>query len=376
MTKTTTNIAVWDEKLFLSTEGKKAWSELLAHSSADPLFLSWSWMSVWWQHWGGRPNDELIILAAYQNGQLVGLAPLYKNVTRILKRTFSVRRVEFLGTRYQGSSGFRTEYLQFIARDGFENEVTPLLFEYLFSRIKFDEVLLSDTNTANLNLDQHCPTKLLSNSIQRQLSSEDAYAINTSGSFSEYLSSLGKNTRLKLYNRRKLLSQYGDVKCVALDLDTNINSAFEVLIPFHLSRYDNDGFKPTHINMLNSFVSTMGYRQADSSILFLDERPLSVIINLRAQGRIYNLQLGFEQNFDKRISIGTLHIGYALEQAFNDPEITAFDFLAGHGKSENYKVRLSNQTCSLATTHIVINPILKLLYQFNDHLIRPLKRLF
>jgi len=40
----------WTVEEWLSNE--VAWSQLLAGSNADPLFLSWEWQTRWWQCYG------------------------------------------------------------------------------------------------------------------------------------------------------------------------------------------------------------------------------------------------------------------------------------------------------------------------------------
>jgi len=68
-----------------------AWNLLLACSSADPLFLSWEWLTHWWQCYGGSLGRAPDILAFYRGEDLVGLAPLYhRRVMRGLRLAHSV----------------------------------------------------------------------------------------------------------------------------------------------------------------------------------------------------------------------------------------------------------------------------------------------
>jgi len=51
------------------------WDELLADSDARALFLTWTWISTWWEVFGA--DRRLYILAARDaSGTLLGLAPL------------------------------------------------------------------------------------------------------------------------------------------------------------------------------------------------------------------------------------------------------------------------------------------------------------
>jgi CelD/BcsL family acetyltransferase involved in cellulose biosynthesis len=74
------------------------WRRLHAASGADNPFLSWAWAAACWQHVcrGRRP----FLLAARQNGRLVGVAPLQ------LERRWGFRVVSFLGMKWSEYIGF------------------------------------------------------------------------------------------------------------------------------------------------------------------------------------------------------------------------------------------------------------------------------
>ena len=57
-----------------------AWNSLLARSSADALFLSWEWLTRWWQCYGATLGRRPDILAFYHGDNLVGLVPLYRRL--------------------------------------------------------------------------------------------------------------------------------------------------------------------------------------------------------------------------------------------------------------------------------------------------------
>lgn len=53
------------------------WNDLLRRSRFDTIFLTWEWQSTWWKHLG-RIRGPLYLLAARQEGRLVGILPLYE----------------------------------------------------------------------------------------------------------------------------------------------------------------------------------------------------------------------------------------------------------------------------------------------------------
>lgn len=98
-----------------------AWDDLVAASAEDNPFRRWLWNWTWWKHYGqGR---RLAILAARDNGVLVGLAPLYLHTEPLRPAGRELRLL--------GSTDVCSEYLGLIARRGTETEVVPALLTFL-----------------------------------------------------------------------------------------------------------------------------------------------------------------------------------------------------------------------------------------------------
>jgi CelD/BcsL family acetyltransferase involved in cellulose biosynthesis len=63
-----------DETGFAALRGE--WNDLLRSSRFDTIFLTWEWQSTWWRQVGAA-RGPLYLLAARQDGRLVGILPLY-----------------------------------------------------------------------------------------------------------------------------------------------------------------------------------------------------------------------------------------------------------------------------------------------------------
>lgn len=197
----------------------------------------------------------------------------------------------------------------------------------------------------------------------------NTYGIDVSdNSFAAYLDALGSNTRLKLFNRRKNLEALGvlEIKNIWPDKErflTIINS-------FHERRWGKpcyQGKNASFILLLLDELAKEG-RRIDLSVMTLNNKPISVILDITINGRVYNLQSGYEENFAKGISLGTVHFGYQIEAAFKSDKIDFYDFMAGNGKNTNYKARLANKSAQFNTVLLVRNPILKMLYKIHQRL--------
>jgi hypothetical protein len=331
--------------------------------------MSWQWLSQWWINWGSRSSDRLYIIAIYIKDELVGIAPLYIYESTYLKGLIPVKRLQFLGSRYTGSSGIRSEYLGPIVKRGLEIEVNTLISQEIFKNRDWDEIVFSDLVKGDYFHQLIIDDADNNNLRTRILVSDDCYSVDTDGSFSGYLETLGKNTRLKLFNRRKALTEHGDVSLEYVDL-SKCDDIFQCLNEFHLVRYGKPAFSELNVAILRKVIDSLpeSAHFKCSSLLKVDNRPVSAMVNIFLDGKIYNIQLGFMEGLDKRISLGTLHLGYTIEMAFESEEIRSFDLMAGEGKSSNYKSHLAQKHATLESIQILRKPIIRLLYFVNDSL--------
>jgi hypothetical protein len=181
-------------------------------------------------------------------------------------------------------------------------------------------------------------------------------------SFDQYLASLGSNTRLKLFNRRKNLSALGDVRIRNVWPDQEY--FYQLLNTFHEKRWGKPCYRGRNLSFMRELLNNLVAQgqHVDLSVMTLNDEPVSVILDIAFNGRIYNLQTGYLENFANKISLGTLHFGYQLEAAFAAPEIDFYDFMAGSGKNADYKTHLANKTGEFHSLLLVKSPLLKMMY--------------
>jgi CelD/BcsL family acetyltransferase involved in cellulose biosynthesis len=99
--------------------GRAAWNKLLQQSETRSVFLTWQWLSTWWECFS--EGATLFTFAVERDGELVGIAPL------VVRRERGTRYVEFLGI---GSS----DYCDFIASEDDKPEVVRTVLEALLKR--------------------------------------------------------------------------------------------------------------------------------------------------------------------------------------------------------------------------------------------------
>ena len=103
------------------------WKDLLRSSSSNNPFLTWEWLHAWWKHLNG--GRTLQILDGYRSEvyRLIGVAPLCVSRGRLP----GLSQLEFLGTGWAGS-----DYLDLIARRGYERDTVDAFADWFESRAK------------------------------------------------------------------------------------------------------------------------------------------------------------------------------------------------------------------------------------------------
>lgn len=355
---------------------RQPWGELVAQSDADPLFMSWPWLSAWWETWGRELGLELLVLVVKNADEWVGIAPCY--IARHSRR-FSMRvdRIHFLGNAWRIAPTVRTEYVDIIAPKAWREGVGRALEAWLMDQ-PWDELVICDhVDGAIMGETPEPPDKpsVFSTLVQADLRAEASgwlrvrrkldygVRINTQGQFGDWLASLSKSSRLKIYNRRQYLDARAQLAFVQPQ-DHAWALQMGLLNRFHQQRWGRPCFEGKSLDFHRRLLTRLEpTQQVQFSNLLVDGQVHSVLYDIAVGRRVYNIQAGFDENFDPKIALGSLHLGYAIERAFLHPDLDAYDLLAGGGKHSFYKAHFKGQEVIFETYQLVRNPLLKLAYR-------------
>jgi len=358
------SIELWDEDKFKNSA--EEWSNLLECSTSDKLFMSWEWLSTWWNVFSNSQTMQLRVIAVSDNhGQLIGLAPLYISVVSI-KGLFKSRQLQFLGNCWRDKITMRTELQDFIVDKNYSQSIIINIYTYIREMNGWDELILSDLDKETETYKVLISQKPIPNAYYRYAEVYHSYFLNILKTFDHYCQSLGKNTRLKLLNRRKILETLGVVKFVEYK-GSNIQSCFELLNDFHKKRWGKAVFERKQLEFNLEVAKLMGKKGAlYFSVITLNNKPVSIQYNYILDKHEYNIQAGFDEHTHKKISMGYLHFGYEFESAFQKG-ISVYDFLAGEGKNTQYKARLTDTTLNIVSMQIIKNKFISLIYRVYDY---------
>lgn len=366
------NIRRWSEDEWQASES--SWAALLTASDADPLFLSWHWLRMWWRHFG-QGRFELLLVAGYAGDTLVGVAPLCSMLER--RGPLALQSIQFIGgqLRHQGSTGALAEYLDVVAlpkyADSFRREVAV----WLVAEANFDRLAINFCPHASLWIESL--TKVIS---QRRFSLRPEIAIRShqallNGDFAAYLRAISASSRRKIFNQRRILESRGSIAFNIVTGREPIAAALSTLNRLHAQRWGTEVYSPR----LTAFFVDLMCGESESSVrpvvtqLTVSGTIVSVLHDIRVGERQYNIQLGFDATLDRRLSLGLLHLGFAMQDAAG-AGVQVYDFLAGGGRLSDYKPQLSQRYADLATIQVYRGLILASALKGYDWL-RSLKQL-
>lgn len=324
------------------------------------LFQSRAWQESWWDVWGDTEGFRLL---AKGEGAASGLYEDYYRIRGLLP----VRSLQFVGTSNRRIKTPRTEYNTLLPTRQV-GEAAGHRLEQTLKGNRWTEAALTDLRKDSTEFQLITELARKNRWLQRVISEDTAYSVVTAGDFQSYLDQLGSNTRLRLFNRRKVLEQLGEVS-IADYWPNQTDLFFRLLDRFIVDRWGKPSFGGVEgMAFQRRFIERISEEGGtpNLSVLSCDGEVLSVLYNVAFEGRMYNIHAGYLENFHKKLALGTLHIGYSIEDCFLRDDIEVFDMLVGTGKNEDYKARIADQQEEIISIMLVRNPLFKWLYLLKD----------
>ena len=310
-------------------EIREEWTELLAHSSSDCVFLTWEWLHTWWKHLAG--DRRLHVLVIRSGVEVIAIAPLASPSTKLI-RLAHIRALEFLGTGSVGS-----DYLDIIARRGKEDQALDILLEYLL-REKFV-----------LDLKQLVPHDSLASQVAARLGqqrwtrseirSNVCPFIDLAGeTWKSFQAGLGAKHRYNFHRRLKNLYGAFDASFQCIVAEDQRRAALITLVALHNKRMqERGGSDGLHSSELVGFHEELTRLALASGwlrlfVLTLNGHKAAALYGFMYRKKFYFYQSGFDPKYSP-YSVGLVTMGLAIEAAIADGA-DEFDLLHG---DEKYK---------------------------------------
>ena len=212
-----------------------SWNALLQRSGSDAIFLTWEWISTWWEVFGSR-FSLLVLTAEDDNGRLIGIAPLMVGPRRTASG-LTFRALMIIGQR----GDTLAEYLDFIVEPGSEAQVTGAFCEFLQRDLaaEWDFIFFERILTTSPNL----PVLLAKTTRPPGIAARDAQLkspyIALGDSWPALLGGKSRNFRNQWNNSWNRLQAEGEVQFLFGGKDMPLSEALAEVTRLHRERWED-----------------------------------------------------------------------------------------------------------------------------------------
>ena len=309
----------------------KPWERLLERSSYRNVFLTFEWLFTWWRCCGIR--HKLRIVLVYDNGELVGIAPL------MISKEYGFRRLSFIST---GSADFEDFIIE--SDENGRSRVIELIFGTLLKDSDWDIFKLQGIREDSPNFPFF---QLLSNNacdfknccFEMTAHQDGAFYIDTSGQVEDYFGTLRRRFLSDTRRLKARLFKLGNVNFCDGSLETErISTILEKHIELHVSRRRSvktrSMFEDPSVRHFFKHVAIAFARNGWLDLAFIEVNNTFAATHLgyKYGGHFFSYTLGLDDQY-LECGIGRLMFFYLIERCFKD-NFRTFDFMLG---GEKYK---------------------------------------
>ena len=308
------------------------WNSLLAESVVHVPFLRHEYLRTWWETRGGGewPESELAVAIARQDGQLVGIAPLFSAHDRNgLPSLLLMGSIEI------------SDYLDLIVRPAHLSAFVSGLFDFL-ARPAPDLPAWHSLDWHNL-LETSATLPVLKAEAKKRgwaFLQEKAYhapSIPLVGDFEIYLSGIDKKQRHEIRRKMRRAEQSGDnIHWYIVTDPASLDDEVDAFLSLMAEEPEKAKFltklmrRQMHLSCRAAFEA--GWLQL--AFLEANGQKAAGYLNFDYLNRIWVYNSGIDRKF-MELSPGWVLLGYLLQWAIENKR-SEFDFMRGN---EQYKYR-------------------------------------
>jgi len=311
--------------------GQTAWNALLQQSSLESVCLHWKWMSLWRKYFY-RDNMQAVILGVHDGVELVGILPLV--LIRDETARLSKRKLCFFGTGEPETEEITTEYVDVMAKPGYETRVSEAAANYLYTNFtEWDVLELLRYRQNSLINNYFLPAMRKYGARQHVYTCGYRHFLPISSDYKSYVASRSRAFRRNLVNGINTLNTSGHVEYRLINSHDQIEVFLQALKTMHLKRFrgmhrisafESAIFTSYHRDLLHYLL---GQDQVMMLVCELDGKIIAAEYVMLFDQNAYAYQGGFESDVQK-ISPGFLSINKAIELV-SDRNLKMFDFMLG-----------------------------------------------
>ena len=262
------------------------WNDLLVHSSANNIFLTWEWVSTWWRYFGAE--YQLWLVMVRKNGRLQAIAPL------VLQQQLQSKKVKYRQLIFLGSNEAAPDHLDFIVHQDADVKVWEVLTKYIWAKRGQWDILFLESVVATSTA-----VKLLQGYTARRWQHESDLicpAVQLPESWEVYMQQVGGRMRRKLKRHERQLACMGEVKFTLVTDVAELPTAISELRRMHQTLPDGGAFQNTHMASFQEEVATAFLQQGWLRCfrLYVDGIDVGIAYGFGYANKLYYYMTGYD----------------------------------------------------------------------------------
>ncbi|RJQ84527.1 MAG: GNAT family N-acetyltransferase [Desulfobacteraceae bacterium] len=314
-----------------SISGK--WNAFIRSSTNDNIFLTYEWISSWWQSFKSDARTFYFLLACDSRQTIVGAFP-FQIVRRRFGRLLHLRLLQFIG---RGGFDHETEYNTFMmppTLPGQETNVYAAVADYLNAHNDDWDVLI----LANL-LATHKSTPVLESEFKKKFKAvrskqENNYVIVLSQTYDAFLNGLSRNQRRSFTRRLKGIQKD---RAASFSIITKEHEIENYLRDYYLLVHQRHNWTPSKekevfMKLLCRELARSGWLRC--YLLTLNTIPSATIFGFCYNKKYYAYKAAYNPEFFS-LSPGTALYAFAIQNEIAHGS-EALDYLLGEYAYKQY----------------------------------------
>ena len=299
---------------------RDAWRTL---ASGAPM-RSPEWLLSWWRNYAGRDDELCVLLFLDQGGTLVGLAPLFIEISG-KQRT----------VRLLGSGDASTNHTTWLAAAGAENQVSHAVAQFLLGLKPGWHCVHLDSADADDGAINATVTYLEGKGcLVRRTPRHNCWRIALPPTWDEYLMMLSRTHRNRCRKLQHQLLDSGQVTVHRVTDDTDLSRGFDILLHLHAARWGEAAqplgcFSDPKFRAFHEMAARELLKQKQLLLAWLayDGRAIAVEYQFGDKKTVYSYQAGMDTSVTE-FPPGSLSIMASIQYAIAQGCET-FDFSRG-----------------------------------------------
>jgi len=318
------------------------WNDLLRRTANNHVFLTHEWITTWWEVYGAE--SELLVLLAREDGNVIGIAPLY--ITQAGRAKFCPRTE----VRFLGGHPIPADFVDFIIPEDRKSDILPVFLDYLSANAAWHMLVLKSLNADTAHLDVFRAWCERSGARMCACQEHPCPVLDVPGTMDDVLKNMDRKFRKNVKNGSvKRLEEAHEVQFMPNAPEGRVDEYVDTLGRLHMDRWATVDVEGQFTDERTVFYRRLAHVMQERgwlrlSALDVDGQVVTMLYGIAYGEAFYALQLGCGPE-GRDLRAGNVIFYKVLETLAGNA--TVFHFLRGE-ETYKYKWGAVNR-CTIST---------------------------